>query len=82
MTKKAPASKKEPAAKKAPAAKREKAEVSDGLNIGDTLPETTLKNEKDEDVNVKELAEKGLVLFVVPKANTRKHSHKLHLGHC
>lgn len=45
--------------------------TSGGLQIGDTIPEITLKNEKDEDVDVKELASKGLVLFLVPKANTR-----------
>ncbi|KAF8587654.1 AhpC-TSA-domain-containing protein [Ramaria rubella] len=41
------------------------------VSIGDLLPPVTLKNEKDEDVNVAELAaEKGLVLFLVPKADT------------
>jgi peroxiredoxin Q/BCP len=43
------------------------------IEIGDVLPAVTLKNEKDEDVNVAELAaEKGLVLFLVPKADTRQ----------
>jgi len=51
-------------------AKGKKETSSAGLQIGDTLPEITLKNEKEEDVNVKELAEKGLVMFVVPKADT------------
>lgn len=42
------------------------------LDIGDILPSVTLKNEKEEDVNVADLvAEKGLVLFLVPKADTR-----------
>lgn len=31
-----------------------------------------LKNEQDEDVNVAQLAENGLVMFVVPKADTRE----------
>jgi peroxiredoxin Q/BCP len=43
------------------------------IDIGDSLPSFTLKNEKDEDVDISTLtAEKGLVLFLVPKANTRK----------
>jgi hypothetical protein len=43
------------------------------LKVGDSLPTVTLKNEKDEDVNVAELtADKGLVLFLVPKADTRQ----------
>jgi len=41
------------------------------LSIGDLLPSITLKNEKGEDMNVAELAaDKGLVLFLVPKADT------------
>ena len=48
------------------------------LNIGDLIPPITLKNEKDEDVNVVELtADKGLVLFLVPKADTRQSSLQL-----
>lgn len=43
------------------------------LSLGDTLPDVTLKNEKDEDVKISQLvAEKGLVLFLVPKADTRQ----------
>lgn len=43
------------------------------IDIGDPLPSYTLKNEKDEDVDVSTLtAEKGLVLFLVPKADTRE----------
>ncbi|THU78927.1 alkyl hydroperoxide reductase/ thiol specific antioxidant/ Mal allergen, partial [Dendrothele bispora CBS 962.96] len=39
--------------------------------IGDTLPSLTVKNEKGEDVEVATLtAEKGVVLFCVPKADT------------
>jgi len=45
---------------------------SGGLQIGDIIPDTTLQNEKEEDVDVKQLAEDGLVIFVVPKADTRK----------
>ncbi|KAF8181407.1 thioredoxin-like protein [Mycena galopus ATCC 62051] len=41
------------------------------IDIGDSLPTLTLKNEKDEDVEVASLTEdKGLVLFLVPKADT------------
>ncbi|KAF8512723.1 thioredoxin-like protein [Gautieria morchelliformis] len=43
------------------------------LSISDLLPTVTLKNEKDEDVNVAELAaEKSLILFLVPKADTHQ----------
>lgn len=42
------------------------------IDIGDALPSLTLKNEKDEDVEISTLAaEKGVVLFLVPKADTR-----------
>jgi hypothetical protein len=42
------------------------------IEVGQTLPSFVLKNEKDEDVDVSTLtAEKGLVLFLVPKADTR-----------
>jgi len=41
------------------------------IDIGDSLPTLTLKNEKDEDIQIAELAsEKGVVLFLVPKADT------------
>jgi len=41
------------------------------IEIGDSLPSLTLKNEKNEDINVADLtAEKGVVLFLVPKADT------------
>ncbi|KAJ7834247.1 AhpC-TSA-domain-containing protein [Mycena olivaceomarginata] len=41
------------------------------IDVGDSLPTLTLKNEKDEDVEVASLtADKGLVLFLVPKADT------------
>ncbi|KAF8687867.1 hypothetical protein AX14_003579 [Amanita brunnescens Koide BX004] len=41
------------------------------VDVGDVLPAVTLKNEKDEDVEVAELAvENGVVLFLVPKADT------------
>ena len=43
------------------------------VDIGDVLPAVTLKNEKDEDVQVADLAaERGVVLFLVPKADTRE----------
>jgi len=42
------------------------------IDIGDVLPSVTLKNEKGEDVDVAGLAaEKGLVVFLIPKADTR-----------
>lgn len=42
------------------------------IEIGDSLPSLTLKNEKAEDIQVSELAaEKGVILFLVPKADTR-----------
>lgn len=43
------------------------------VDIGDVLPALTLKNEKDEDIQIADLAaEKGVVLFLVPKADTRE----------
>ncbi|KAJ7669821.1 AhpC-TSA-domain-containing protein [Mycena polygramma] len=43
------------------------------IDVGDSLPTLTVKNEKDEDVEVSKLTEdKGLVLFLVPKADTRE----------
>jgi len=59
-------------------AKEPKEEASDGsapslspVNIGDSLPSLVLKNEHDEDVDVSTLtAEKGVVIFLVPKADT------------
>lgn len=43
------------------------------IDIGDSLPTLTLKNEKNEDIQIADLAsEKGVVLFLVPKADTRK----------
>lgn len=44
------------------------------IEIGGSLPNLTLKNEKGEDVPVAELAaDKGVVFFLVPKADTRKY---------
>jgi len=41
------------------------------IDIGDLLPSLVLKNEKNEDIQIENLAaEKGVVLFLVPKANT------------
>jgi peroxiredoxin Q/BCP len=43
------------------------------INVGDTLPTLTLKNEKNEDIQIVDLAvEKGVILFLIPKADTRK----------
>lgn len=43
------------------------------IEIGGNLPNLTLKNEKGEDVPVAELAaDKGVVFFLVPKADTRR----------
>lgn len=42
------------------------------IDIGGNLPDLTLKNEKGEDVQIANLAaEKGVILFLVPKADTR-----------
>jgi uncharacterized Rmd1/YagE family protein len=42
------------------------------VEVGEKLPSFVLKNEKDVDVDVSTLTgEKGLVLFLVPKADTR-----------
>ncbi|TFK50473.1 AhpC-TSA-domain-containing protein [Heliocybe sulcata] len=41
------------------------------IDVGDSLPSFVLKNEQDEDVDVATLsAEKGVVIFLVPKADT------------
>ncbi|KZP14891.1 AhpC-TSA-domain-containing protein [Athelia psychrophila] len=41
------------------------------IDIGDSLPSVTLKNEKGEDIDVSTLTnEKGLIVFLVPKADT------------
>lgn len=53
--------------------KKPKTAVPDipSIDIGDPLPNLTLKNEKDEDVDVSNLAaSKGVVIFLVPKADT------------
>ena len=50
------------------------AEKIASIDIGDSLPTLTLKNEANEDVQIAELAsEKGVVLFLVPKADTREY---------
>ncbi|KAJ7136386.1 AhpC-TSA-domain-containing protein [Mycena crocata] len=52
-------------------AEEEAEEKLASIDIGDSLPTLTLKNEKEEDVEVSTLtADKGLVLFLVPKADT------------
>lgn len=59
----------------APAEGEETVEKLAPIDIGDSLPSLILKNEKDEDVDVATLtSEKGLVLFLVPKADTREAS--------
>jgi peroxiredoxin Q/BCP len=41
------------------------------INIGDTLPSYTLKNEQGEDIDTANLAEeKGVIIFSIPKADT------------
>ncbi|KAH7102967.1 AhpC-TSA-domain-containing protein [Auriculariales sp. MPI-PUGE-AT-0066] len=65
----------EPAAKKAKSEKKPAEEDPTDdfkpLEIGDILPDIALKNEKGEDVSVKDLAkETGVVLFLFPKADT------------
>ncbi|KAK7689342.1 hypothetical protein QCA50_007133 [Cerrena zonata] len=71
---KAPAAKKSRAgAKKAEAEEEESSPTPElsPIDLGDSLPSVTLKNEKGEDVDVATLtADKGLVLFLVPKADT------------
>ena len=50
-------------------------EALKNIDVGETLPSLILKNEKGEDVDTASLAaEKGVVLFLVPKADTREHS--------
>ena len=46
------------------------------MKIGEPLPEIKLKNEQGEEVEVKELAKekKGVVFFLVPKADTRAYT--------
>jgi len=42
------------------------------IDIGDSLPSLVLKDEKGEDIQIADLAdEKGVILFLVPKADTR-----------
>jgi hypothetical protein len=43
------------------------------VTAGDTLPNVTLKDEKGEDIRVADLAkETGVIIFAVPKADTRE----------
>ena len=48
-------------------------EEEEGLKVGKPLPDLVLKNEQGEEVKVQSLSEnkKGVVLFLVPKADTR-----------
>ncbi|EIW55678.1 AhpC-TSA-domain-containing protein [Trametes versicolor FP-101664 SS1] len=62
-----------PASEESGDALNDKAEAPalSSIDIGDSLPSYTLKSEKDEDVNVAALAaEKGVIFFLVPKADT------------
>lgn len=44
------------------------------IDVGGALPSFVLKNEKGEDVDTASLTtEKGVVLFLVPKADTREY---------
>lgn len=55
----------------------------DPIDIGDSLPSFTLKNEKEEDVDVASLAEeKGVILFLVPRADTREYRSFCYLLGC
>ncbi|KZT70592.1 AhpC-TSA-domain-containing protein [Daedalea quercina L-15889] len=66
-------SKAEEAAAEAPDTEEsnEKAAQLASIDVGDTLPSFTLQNEKGEDVDVATLsAEKGVIFFLVPKADT------------
>lgn len=54
-----------------PVAAAQDAPAVEPIEIGGSLPNLTLKNEKGEDVSVAELAaDKGVVFFLVPKADT------------
>ena len=45
------------------------------ITVGDVLPDVVLKNERDQDVRMADLAkETGVIIFAVPKADTRKSS--------
>ncbi|KAM0791626.1 hypothetical protein ACM66B_006065 [Microbotryomycetes sp. NB124-2] len=58
---------KEPAAKKSKTAEK----VKPVLEVGDVVPDVTLKNEDDNDTSLASLYnESGLVIFSYPKANT------------
>ncbi|EJD08477.1 AhpC-TSA-domain-containing protein [Fomitiporia mediterranea MF3/22] len=52
--------------------KAKTAEEDEGMKLGESLPDLVLKNEEDAEVKVQELAagKKGVVLFLVPKADT------------
>ena len=48
------------------------------IDIDGVLPDLTLKNEKGEDIQIANLAsEKGVILFLVPKADTRASKKKI-----
>jgi len=50
---------------------QEDSDALSAIDIGDSLPRLVLKDEKGEDIQVADLAaEKGAILFLVPKADT------------
>ncbi|KAG8993541.1 methylglyoxal reductase (NADPH-dependent) gre2 [Tulasnella sp. 427] len=54
-----------------------KPDTAKELQVGDVLPNLTLKNEKDQEVHIAELAkEKGVVFFLIPKADTLRSESK------
>ncbi|KAI0266388.1 thioredoxin-like protein [Gloeopeniophorella convolvens] len=64
----APATEAKPAARSAPT---EEPPALAPIDIGDTLPSYTLRNEQGEDVDVSTLAaEQGVILFSIPRADT------------
>jgi len=55
-----------------PPAETPAAPVLTSIDIGDSLPSYVLKNEQGEDIDVAKLTEeKGVILFSIPKADTR-----------
>jgi len=65
------AKKAKPSAVVEPLSASESSEGPKNIDVGETLPSLVLKNEKGEDVDTTSLTvEKGVVLFLVPKADT------------
>ncbi|EJT99503.1 AhpC-TSA-domain-containing protein [Dacryopinax primogenitus] len=59
-------------AAEAPTEAPEDAAPGKELELGDVLPQVTLKNQEEKEVDVKSLitSDKGVIFFLVPKANT------------